>query len=354
MSKFILDCELMKTRDSGLFYYCLNLGKAMNELLKSDGKSPVKFYVPQQEADTFNDPANIIVEKRWHKFFRPFLFDCKVWHRPFQSGRLLPVRNKDTRILLTIHDLNVLHQDLPQKEKEESISNTRKLISRSDAIVCVSEFSKNDVLNHCDVGNKPVYVIHNGVNRLSQPGLGHASYRPTRPFLFTIGFVNPKKNHHSLLPLLQFNPDLELIIAGRLDDLDYVESLKVEAQKNGFADRLKISGPVNEAEKAWYLENCLAYMQPSFAEGFGLPVVEAMHFGKPLFLSNLTSLPEIGGDVAFYFDSFEPHRMQEVFLKGMQRYELNGMAVSVKERGDRFGWSKSAKEYIKVYQTLSQ
>jgi len=324
----------------------------MNGILKGKGKSPVKFYVPAEEAGTFNDPANTIIEKRWHKFFRPFLLDCKVWHRPFQSGRIVPDRKKDVRIVLTIHDLNVLHQDLPQKEKDESINNTRQLIQRSDAIVCVSEFSRNDVLKHCDVGNRPVYVIHNGVNQLAGPALSNSSYKPLRPFLFTIGFVNPKKNHHSLLPLLSYNPDIELVIAGRLDDPDYVKSLKAEADQNGTIDRLTILGPVNEAEKAWYLENCLAYMQPSFAEGFGLPVVEAMHFGKPLFLSNLTSLPEIGGDAAFYFNSFAPRHMQEVFKEGMQMFETNGMSSLIMERGAQFGWSKSAGEYIKVYQSL--
>jgi glycosyltransferase involved in cell wall biosynthesis len=148
------------------------------------------------------------------------------------------------------------------------------------------------------------------------------------------------------------NEEIELIIAGRLDDLAYVESLKEEAEKNGFRDQLKILGPIKESEKAWYLQNCLAYMHPSFAEGFGLPVVEAMHFGKPLFLSNLTSLPEIGGDVAFYFENFDPEHMQNVFKAGLQQYEVKDMARKVKERGAHFSWSKSAQMYIKVYQSL--
>ena len=352
MGRFILDCELMKTRDSGLYYYCLNLGKAMNELQAKENKMPVKFYVPSQEAHVFNDPTNTIVEKPFHKFFKPFLLDCKVWHRPFQSGRLIPGNKKGVRILLTIHDLNMLHQDVPQKEREQSINNTRQMVHRSDAIVCVSEFSKNDVINHCDVGNKPVYVIHNGINRLDEPKLLNTSYKPLRPFLFSIGFVNPKKNFHSLLPLLQMNKNIELVIAGRLDDLPYVQKMKEEATKNGFEERLHILGPVKEQEKAWYLENCLAYMHPSFAEGFGLPVVEAMHFGKPLFLSSLTSLPEIGGDAAFYFDNFEPGYMQVVFETGMRRYEVDKMTTRVKERANQFSWGKSAEEYIRVYQSL--
>ena len=119
MGRFILDCELMKTRDSGLFYYCLNLGNAMNEILREEGKKTVKFYVPSREADLFNNPTDVIEEKPWHKFFKPFLLDCKVWHKPFQGGRLIPGDKKRIKLLLTIHDLNVIHQDLPEKEKEE-------------------------------------------------------------------------------------------------------------------------------------------------------------------------------------------------------------------------------------------
>ena len=353
MARFILDCELMKTRDSGLYYYCLNLGRAMNEILEKENSKRVKFYVPPQEATSFNDPSNTIVEKPFHKFFKPFLFDCRVWHRPFQSGRILPDHKKRIKILLTVHDLNMLHQDVPQKEREESINNTRRLIHRSDAIVCVSEFTKSDVLKHCDTGNKPVYVIHNGVNRLEKAMLLPSSYKPSGPFLFSIGFVNRKKNLHSLLPLLQMNPEIELVIAGRMDDPDYVILLKEEATASGFADRLHILGPVTETEKSWYFENCLAYIHPSFAEGFGLPVVEAMHYGKPLFLSRLTSLPEIGGDAAFYFQNFEPGHMQEVFQMGLEAYQKNNMAETIQKRGSGFSWEKTASRYLEVYRSLS-
>ena len=353
MGRYILDCELMKTPDSGLYYYCLNLGQAMNEIQRQKGEKPVYFYVPPQEAKAFDDPSNTIVEKPVHKFFRPFLFDCKVWHRPFQSGRIIPPKMNAARVLLTIHDLNVLHQDLPPMEREESLNDTRRLVDRSDAIVCVSEFSKSDVLQHCDVGNKPVHVIYNGVNRLDSPALLADSYQPTRPFLFAIGFVNRKKNLHSLLPLLQKNEDLELLIAGRLDDPGYVKYLKDEAETNGFSDRLRILGPVKEPEKSWYLENCLAYMHPSFAEGFGLPVVEAMYFGKPVFLSSLTSLPEIGGDVAFYFENFEAQHMQEVFQRGMTYYNSSALKDRIIERGKKFSWKESASQYLAVYEQLS-
>jgi glycosyltransferase involved in cell wall biosynthesis len=351
MANIILDCELMKTKDSGLYYYCLNLGLAINKKLREQKDKPIKFYVPSKEVGVFH-PQNTIVERPYHRFLKPFLLDCKVWHRPFQSGRIIPRRTSGIKILLTIHDLNMLHQDVPQKEKEKSVASAQELISRSDAIVCVSDFAKTDVLKYCDVGSKPIYVIYNGVNQLDVPMLNISSYKPSHPFLFSIGFINQKKNLHSLLPLLKLNADIELVIAGRLDDPDYIKGLKDQAEKDGYSNRLKILGPVSEKEKAWYLQNCLAYMHPSYAEGFGLPVVEAMHFGKPLFLSNLTSLPEIGGDVAFYFESFEPEHMQQVFRQGMQRYAVNNMSEKIQDRGKGFNWEKSAEEYIKVYHSL--
>jgi glycosyltransferase involved in cell wall biosynthesis len=93
-------------------------------------------------------------------------------------------------------------------------------------------------------------------------------------------------------------------------------------------------------------------MLPSLAEGFGIPVVEAMQFGKPLFLSNLTSLPEIGSDVAFYFNSFKPDHMHDVFNAGMNEYKKNGLANRIIERGSEFNWVDKARDYIKVYRSM--
>jgi glycosyltransferase involved in cell wall biosynthesis len=166
-----------------------------------------------------------------------------------------------------------------------------------------------------------------------------------------MGYVNRKKNFHVLLALLQ-NTDLELVVAGKLDEPDYVEKLLLEAGHRGFKDRVHVIGTVSENEKAWYLKNCVAFVQPSLAEGFGAPVVEAMSFGKPLFLSHLTSLPEIGGDVAFYFRSFEPEHMQQVFFNGITEYESNGLEHKIIDRTKQFNWEQKAVEYLQVYKSL--
>ena len=120
----------------------------------------------------------------------------------------------------------------------------------------------------------------------------------------------------------------------------------------GVSDRLHLLCPVSEGEKAWYLSNCLAFVHPSLAEGFGAPVVEAMKFGKPVFLSDKTALPEIGGDAAIYFSSFEPEYMQRVFREGMTLYTVNGIEQKAKERAKTFDWEESAVKYLEVYRSL--
>ncbi len=352
MYKIILDCDLMRYRDSGLYHYCLNLGTYVKRALDKEREGRISFYVPSKEKRSFGDDAGCIIERKWHqKFIKPFLWDCDIWHAPFQSGRIYPKNNKRTKILLTIHDLNCLHEDKPDKERIDSLRQTQSLIDRSDAIVCISNHCKTDVLTNLDIKNKPVHVIHNGTHNVNMPPKKPGGYKPARPFIFTMGYVNRKKNFHTLVPLLK-NTEFELIVAGKLDETDYVNRMRQLARKLGVSERLHILGPVTEEDKAWYLGNCLAFLLPSLAEGFGAPVVEAMKFGKPLFLSNLTSLPEIGGDVAFYFNNFEPEHMQHVFNEGIFQYQKNGLSKQIIERGNEFNWEQKALAYMELYGSM--
>lgn len=352
MKNIILDCDLMRHPNSGLYHYCLNLANYASRIFESgDVWEQMKYYSPASEAAAFEKTSHVIKETKWHRYFRPFMNDCALWHAPFQSGRIPSFVHRRIPVLLTIHDLNCLHEGKPEKEVVESLSRTQKLVDRADAIVCISSFTKSDVLKHCHTGNKPLYVIHNGTHHLHGPGLSDQSYKPGSAFYFAMGYVNRKKNFHVLLPLLK-NNSLELLIAGRLDEPDYVSLIMQQAASMGVADRLHILGPVSEQEKSWYLNHCEAYLHPSLAEGFGAPVVEAMTYGKPLFLSNLTSLPEIGQEVAFYFSNFEETHMQQVLADGLKTYRQNGLADKIRQRGKEFDWNRKAAEYVQVYRSL--
>ncbi len=352
MRKIVLDCDLMRFRNSGLHHYCLNLGIYVQRILENDAQYRIAFYTAASEAELFLSKANCIIEKKWHKKLgNPFLWNCDIWHAPFQSGKIIPMNNKRIKVVLTIHDLNALHEPLKPEDRKDNLARTQRLIDRADSLVCISNSTKKDVLENMDVKNKPVRVIYNGTHDVVTPPPNPTAYVPKRPFLFTMGYINRKKNFHTLVPFLS-NPHMELVIAGKKDDYNYIEGMIKTATEMGAADRLKILGPVSEADKAWYLKHCEAFFLPSLAEGFGAPVVEAMHFGRPIFLSNLTSLPEIGGDAAFYFENFEPAHMQDVFEKGMKKYAQENLKERIISRAADFSWEKSAQQYIDVYKAL--
>jgi glycosyltransferase involved in cell wall biosynthesis len=125
--------------------------------------------------------------------------------------------------------------------------------------------------------------------------------------------------------------------------------MKKRIQEEGLENRFFLIGTINESEKNWYYKNASAFIFPSLLEGFGLPVAEAMSMGLPLFLSDKTSLPEIGGSDAYYFTSFEAHSMAEVFLNGMKEFSEDKKARLI-ERSKLFDWKLAADKYLQLYQ----
>jgi glycosyltransferase involved in cell wall biosynthesis len=351
MHRIIFDCERMKYPDTGLYHYCRNLGNYLEKNIDNHSEQ-LFFYTPPGEQNWSATTANHLTQSPLHKFVLPSLRAFDIWHATYQSTHYMPIRAKRIKVVLSVHDLNFLYDEKKSAAKKAKyLAYLQKLINRSDAIVCISEFSKNDVLQHCDTGNKPLYVIHNGTNLLSKPELSSQSYKPRKPFLFSIGVINRKKNFHVLPPLLQ-NNSLELLIAGKYDDEGYLSYMHRRSHELGVTDNVRLLGSISENEKSWYFNNCRAFAFPSISEGFGLPVVEAMSCGKPLFLSSRTALPEIGGDVSFYFNDFHPDHIRQVFYNGMKKYNANGLRDRIKQRGSHFCWHKSARDYLEVYRSL--
>lgn len=352
MKNIIFDCERMKYGNTGLYAYCLSLGKMLEEKMREDSAEKITFFSPSSVVPLFGRQSSTITQRPLHKFYMPPLNEFDIWHSTYQGSHYIPKRNKKIKVVLSIHDLNFLYE---QKTPARRLSHLRHLqdnIDRSETIVCISDFCRNDVLAHCNVGHKKVHVIHNGTNRLTHPVLSESSYRPKRPFLFSLGVMCRKKNFHVLLSLLNQRRNMELLIAGRPDDMDYFDFIKKSARKLRVGEKLRMLGSISENEKSWYYRNCYAFALPSIAEGFGLPVTEAMSVGKPVFLSDRTALPEIGSNFAFYFHDFSAGHMQNVFESGMREYEDKKMQGVIQQHCESFSWEKAAAQYLDVYRSL--
>jgi glycosyltransferase involved in cell wall biosynthesis len=145
-------------------------------------------------------------------------------------------------------------------------------------------------------------------------------------------------------------PELNLIISGNNNKAYGIEIAKFITDNN-LQNRVFLTGKVDDIAKQFYLSKCHAFVFPSIREGFGLPPIEAMHFGKPIFLSNKTSLPEIGGQHCYYWDNFNPEYMKNILIEGLNHFSSNKneMELLMKKRAASFDWKVAAAEYIKVY-----
>ena len=242
MQKIIFDCERMKYPDTGLYHYCLNLGKHLEKNINLQ-KEQLFFYTPPDEQHWSFHTGNHITQNPLHKFILPPLKGYDIWHSTYQNTHYMPLLNRKIKVVLSIHDLNFMYDEKKSPAKKQKyLRYMQGLINRADAIICISEFSKKDVLQHCDVKNKPLYVIHNGTNLLDKPQLTSSSYKPKKPFLFSIGVINRKKNFHVLLPLLKKNT-MELLIAGKYDDRDYLSFIRKQSVAIGCGRKCSPAGP---------------------------------------------------------------------------------------------------------------
>lgn len=345
-SKILIDCDKLKKPNTGLHFFCLHLVNALQEIALRENET-ISIFAPSGTHHYFGNDIYKLSRHLWNTCWMPLPSRYKIWHATHQQEKYFPTTKQS--VIMTIHDLNFLYEG--KRNPDKYLKTIQKNIDRSDKLVAISEYTKKDVLTHLNTGGKEITVIYNGGLRYEGPLTRPAWLNEERPFLFAIGTILRKKNFHVLPCLLKGN-DYELIVSGNLSP--YSEQIMAEAKRWGVEKRVRLSGPVDEAEKQWMLKNCHAFLFPSVAEGFGLPVVEAMQYGKPVFISSRNSLPEIGGTVATYFnDTFDPEGMQEEFAKGIERYASGNITPEmIKQNAKRFSWDDTAKNYWKIYQTM--
>ena len=351
--KILFDCERMKYPHTGLYHFCWELGRELLQQSKGSHLS-IDLYAQKKVQQQFGSNPNFLEQRAIHKLLMPNLDAWRLWHATHQATDYYPGKEV-IATLLTVHDLNFLHETHRSKQKKSrEVDKLQRKLDRADRVVAISAFVANDLKEHLQIDPAKLQVIYNGCNINVQTKPSAPSLQPSGDFLFTIGTVVPKKNFQTLPALLQ-NNQLQLVIAGAIHDKQTQQQILDKATALGVLDRVVFTGPITEAEKYWYYQHCRAFVFPSLMEGFGLPVVEAMAFGKPLFLSPLTSLPEIGGDIAYYFQSFEPEQMQLDLQQGLVNYDANPALVpKILLRAQDFSWKASAKAYLETYQQILQ
>ncbi|MDD4974603.1 MAG: glycosyltransferase family 1 protein [Bacteriovorax sp.] len=327
--KILIDFEKIKDPYSGLGQFCAHLKFFFD-------KSPLNIH--------YWIPSNF---QKYAKKIPFILPKSDVFHAVHQDSPYMPWSSK-TKYLLTIHDLNALYEHTQFGTGNIYKKKLQQKIDRASVITFISKFTQSEVTRDFKLEGKKIQVIYNGIS------LGKTTEKPeivpSGPFLFSVGTVLPKKNFHVLIDFLKLIPDYKMVLAGTLFH-PYAHEIQKRINNEGLADRFFLIGTIDEPQKLWYYQNACAFIFPSILEGFGLPVAEAMSLGLPLFISNKTSLPEIGGDDAYYLENFEATHMRDIFIAGMNDFTPEKKARLI-ERSKLFDWKLAADSYLKLYETV--
>jgi glycosyltransferase involved in cell wall biosynthesis len=347
MATVWLEMQKLQVPESGLGQVCLGLGRALQRLGAGCG-----YYIPASAEGVFGDWEEYLIERHWQRWTGVRAPGCRVWHCLHQDARYWP-RERRTAVVLTLHDLNFLKDD-DRGRRERRLRALQRRVDRAARVTAISQSTADVARAHLRLADsRPLPVIYNG-NPLDPEGPEERpGWAPAGRFLLSVAHLHPKKNQAVLLPLLQARRDWTLVLAGD-GRHGYAGELRRAAERLGVGERVLMPGVIGAGVKLWLLRRCEALVFPSLAEGFGLPVVEAMSVGKPVFLSRCDSLPEVGGEAAFYWDDFAPEAMAARLEGGLAAYAADpGWAARLRAQAQRFQWETAARQYLALYQELA-
>ena len=263
--------------------------------------------------------------------------------------------------LAMVHDLTPLHY--PQYFQQASPlfrlllcqpQGLKWLLHKADYLLTVSHHTRQDLIELAPEYKDKTAVIPLAASPCPED-VGPAPL--SSPYLLQVGRADPHKNQLGLLrAYAQLSPDLQaryaLVFAGP-DDERYTPLLTQEIQKQQLTDRVHLTGALSaEALHAYYHHASLLIM-PSFYEGFGLPVLEAMQHHTPTLLARVASLPEVGGTAAAYFD---PHHPEDLTLQLNALLNApirrQALAQAGQLHAQKSSWSHTSQRFLKLLQDL--
>jgi glycosyltransferase involved in cell wall biosynthesis len=279
------------------------------------------------------------------------LLDCDV---VFGANYFLPrlMGAIARRRVITIHDLT--YKRFPELLQKETLDNLERQMSReialADAIVCVSESTRRDLLHYYQVDPPRAFAIHSGLGISAEP----EPLRGLPPhYILFVSTVEPRKNLSVLLDAFDEirrsgDYDGSLVVAGRIG-----------WKSEEIAKRLRAPGIVHldyvpAAQLVSIYRGADVFVFPSVYEGFGFPLLEAMAAGVPTIASRSSSLPEIGGDATLFFDPADAKglatQLRRIVKDDALRRDLIARGLA---RAAGFRWERTAEETMAVIRRVA-
>lgn len=367
----VLDISAGVNVQSGLGRYSRSLTEALIPLLYEpptlfynhiEGRSePFMNNVPTHTINLGYKPWRLAV---WmgqlaHVGFNRLIPGATLYHG--HEHLLMPLRGIPT--VLTVHDL--IYKLFPEHHKKLNyifLNQAMPLFcKRADAIITISESSKRDLIEYYAIAADKIHVIYEAPDPIFRPPTTEdidavrQRYQLPEQFLLVVGTIEPRKNYsrlvEALMRLRERHSDLKLVVVGSKGWLYNEFFSRIEALNA--TEHVVFPGFIPDKDLPVVYGRATVAVMASVYEGFGLPILEAMACGTPVACSNTSSLPELGGDVARYFDPYNVDEMTTVInalLSDAEQREQLGRAGL--KRAAEFTWERTARETIDVYNAL--
>ncbi len=214
-------------------------------------------------------------------------------------------------------------------------------------IICVSENTKQDVVQLYHILEEKISVIYEGFTKKEVSSLKHSSDIST-PYILFIGRLEERKNIKRIIEAFEILKAREkiahtLILAGK-PGYSY-ESIALQIKQSTFRNNIKEMGYITEEEKWQILSFADIFLFPSLYEGFGIPLLEAQSVGVPLITSSVSSLPEVAGKGALYVDPLKSDDIARGIITLLQDKTLRDDIIEEEKKNvHKFSWEKCAQQ----------
>ena len=265
--------------------------------------------------------------------------------------------NKKIKTVVTVHDLAHFNPNysLPERYKRASFLFERLINEyKPDRIITVSDFVRNELLNRYPHLENNTFTVYHGADHLEEnsPNTPYFNF----PYLLYLGTLEHRKNIKGLFDAYDIIKSklqgIKLVLVGNPNGYGGDEIIKY-IKENDKSDNVVITGYLDNSSLKSILRNAVCSIYPSFYEGFGIPILEAMQLGIPVITSSFGAMQEIAGNAALLTDTRIKEEFSNSIFKIVYNESLrNQLITSGKKRSASFTWKKSAENSLKVYESI--
>jgi glycosyltransferase involved in cell wall biosynthesis len=368
LMRFAVDAHAIGRHLTGNEVYVRNLLRAFAEL---DRESEFYAYISAKDAESWV-PKRFLMRRVAGNPWTRLGWDLGRLVREDQPDLLhvqytAPLRGT-APIIVTVHDVSFLEHPeyFPAMRRAQLRYTVARTVNLAKRVLTVSEFSRDAILRHYDIHPDKVRVVPNAagsdfrvIGRDKAVAAARRQLKFAAPFVLSVGDLQPRKNQIGLIAafarLMTQRPALKhhLVLAGK--ETWFAPRVREAARASGFASRIHFTGFVPDPELLELYNACDCFVFPSFYEGFGLPILEAMACGRAVACSKTSAMPEVADGAGLLFDPHDTEDIkrcvEDILVDPELRARKERLGV---QRAAYFSWQKSARTTLDVYREVVQ